>query len=133
MEIIYVANDGVQFDNKEECIRYERFADANKIGRRLRFFNADRRELLCEDPLKNFEDCSYVFIADNEALEFLNAMTEKDYWCDKPTHCGLFYYDDNDEAFYNVDTKISDLKAEIAEYEKLVLRCNSGLPYFGES
>lgn len=133
MEIIYVANDGVQFNNKDECIRYERFAEANKVGRKLRFFNADCRELLCENPLKNFEDCYYVFIANEEALEFLDTMTEGTYWCDKPTHCGLFYYDENNEAFCDVNVKISDLKKEIAEYEKLILRCNSGLPYSGES
>ena len=79
----------------------------------------------------DFEDCFYVYIADDEALEFLKQMTEGDYWCDVPTHCGLFYYNGDEETFYDLREKISKLKSEIAGYEDLAMRCSIQAPYWG--
>lgn len=133
MEIIYVANDGKKFSTEDECVRYERFTQSCKLGHKLRFFNVDFRELLSGDPHADFEDCFYVYVADEEALEFLRAMTEGDYWCDIPTYCGLFYYNEQDEAFYNLGEKISKLKSEVAQYEDLAMRCNIQAPYWGKT
>ena len=133
MEIVYVANDGKKFATENECLCYERFLESSRLGHKLRFFNSDFREVLSGDPRKDFEDCFYVYVQDQEALKFLEQMTEGDYWCNIPTYCGLFYYDEKDEAFYNLGERISKLKAEVAEYEKLAMRCNIGAPYWGES
>ena len=133
MKVVYVADDGKHFETENECIRYERLAEASKIGHKLRFFNMNFRELLSGDPRLDFEACAYLYVQDQEALNFLTKMSEGDYWCDLPTHCGLFYYDETDEAFYDLGEKISKLKIELAEYEKLALRCNIGAPYWGKS
>ena len=74
-KIIYVADDGVKFEDERECEAYEFRQKASKFGRHLRLWDEDMKPL---DPTEEdaLEDAYYIYADTPEARAFINKHLE---------------------------------------------------------
>lgn len=101
-EIIkYVANDGTEFEDEDECLDYERktlFADFSNGG--LRAFNSNKKELSVENytEVESLLDDSWFLIIPNKVKdEFAEAVRDED-WNSTLPDC--IYSSKDDENFF---------------------------------
>ena len=70
-KIIYVADDGKEFEDKPECEAYEFRQKANKLGKHLRLWDEDFNRL-CTISEGALEDAYYIYVGTPEARDFVN-------------------------------------------------------------
>ena len=109
---MYIANDGEEFETKEECEQYEHRFDKSKS---IIFFDDEFKILLDEDMYSRFEDTFYMFISNAEdAKEFLNFFGNE-MGCHVPddeliVENTIVAYDDEDYYWFNLTQKIKKLQ-----------------------
>ena len=111
-KIIYVADDGEEFETKEECEQYERrFEKAWSID----FFDGNFNNLNKEqDMASKLEKTFYMFIKNAEAAkEFFN-IAGWEIGCSVPTEDlvedkTIIAYDESDYCWYNLTKKLEEL------------------------
>jgi len=110
--IKYVAEDGTEFEDEDECLDYEKgmlLADFSSRG--LRAFDDNKRELPIEDYIEigSLLDDSWFFIISNAIKdEFAKVMRDEDWWYSF-SYCinnseddeNLFYWDENADFWKN--------------------------------
>jgi len=112
----YIAQDGAEFETKEECEQYERRYEK---GKSIIFFDEKSNNLWDEeDWYKKFEDTFYMFICNAEDAKdffhfFGNEMGAHVPDDDLLVENTIVAYDDDDYDWYNLTEKIEKLsKAE---------------------
>ena len=70
-KIIYVADDGVEFECEENCRAYERSLLVDNLGNHLRLWDEDMNPI---DPKKEdaIQDAYFIYTDTPEAREFVN-------------------------------------------------------------
>lgn len=120
-EIIkYVANDGTEFEDEDECLDYERktlLVDFSNRG--LRAFNGCKQELSVEvyTDVENLLDSSGFLIIPNRVKdEFSDAIRDYDYnsflsYCidESEEDENLFYWDDQEDCWKNYKYELAKL------------------------
>lgn len=107
-KIIYVADDGEEFENRANCEAYEFRQKVGKLGKHLRLWDEDF-DRLCTINEDTLEDAYYIYADTPEAREFVNeyleGLFEEVGW--SATFVG--YIDDNWcdlENLYNMISKV---------------------------
>lgn len=113
-KIIYIAEDGEEFETLDECLKYEKQRDASGA---VLMFAANRLPITDADSITAFEDSNYLYIIDAEkAKAFFNYVS--DAYClatpnlEEVEDHALFAYDcDNScQGYINVNDKIAELE-----------------------
>ena len=120
MEIIYKANDGTIFYDAPECEEYERKCTVAKVKDSLIWLDADRKVV----PLENldFDPVFYFKATSKEAIDFMYQVLE-DNNCDLDGdviegHI-IYFWDNSEEMFVSINTRIWELQEQIALYRQL--------------
>ena len=74
-KIIYVADDGVEFEDERECEAHEFRQKASKFGKNLRLWDEDMNRL-CTINEGALVDAYYIYAGTPEAREFVNKYLE---------------------------------------------------------
>lgn len=115
----YIANDGTEFDSKEECIEYEnRFSSiVDKI-----IFIQDQKIL---DPKKTSmqyccDECTAIYVPYEEDIEAISQMFDS-FHIENPFdychHSGIHYYDD---CWHCLDEEIEKLTSQKEFFMNLI-------------
>ena len=114
--IIYRANDGTDFGDEYDCLKYE-FEQNVKNGEWTLLDN--KFKILDNAKPKSYEDCWYIFLPTEKVAEALmNAWDEDMIGCYIPRFLrkcdfnpGLWAYDESEEDWYHVGTRINEYQA----------------------
>ena len=117
-KITYIAADGKEFDEKDECIEYETAC----MIKGLHFYDDDKKPVLVHsDNFNRFCTVYYVQAESKEALDALNKLCEIngydiiDYEELNTEYDDLFYWSDDDDAWHSLRNDIKELK-DLAEH-----------------
>lgn len=124
MKILYIADDGTQFHDEDECLAYEnRINKWSKITK-SRFWDVMRVPMTVEQWLDDPENCDYMEVANNEEaaliLDYLrNEIGLCHPWPDlhvAPT-AGRYYYSHDDDAWHRPDAELAALTQIMETFE----------------
>lgn len=113
-KIIYIAEDGEEFETSDECLKYEKQRDASGA---ILMFSTNRLPITDADSITAFEDASYLYIIDAEkAKVFFNYVS--DAYClatpnleEVKDHALFAYdYDNSCQSYIDVNDKIAELE-----------------------
>ena len=99
----YIAFDGKEFDNAEECKEYE--SDFEKIATHIRVYDEEFNELTAEMTEKT-DDVVYLNVLDDGGVEIWNSICRGG---EEISSAGMYYYDFADEEFIDINNKINVL------------------------
>lgn len=114
----YVANDGTQFDDEEECYQYEVDLIAQEINARgmVKMYDSKQNVLDIAD-IQSYEECYYVWVGDDLACDELYKIwdaiecgfEQPNFW----HKTGLWMY--KDEDWLNVQDLIDEYQQLLEE------------------
>ena len=113
----YIAHDGTEFDNEDDC-RYYEVIEGMKTIKGVKFFFEDGKEITNYSGLEDLLDRScFIKITDeNDFDNFEEMVYEKlgcsywaDGWCSLRGETGVFYYDEDFERWMSWDEQYDKL------------------------
>ena len=123
-KVIYTAEDGKEFTNKEECLQYE----TEKMLKDLHFYDDNRNPIPIpvDDFDRLFKMVYYVQAESIEALDKLNELCDN-YGYDpipyedlRANYDDLFCYSDAEEIWHSLRNDLKELK-ELADFFQVSL------------
>ena len=123
---IYIAFDGKEFEDENECRKHESKELQDKYGKDLLVYDNKNNELIpISDDYRLSQDSAYVICKSKEALNFLN-KTFGDNGVNKIYYEGnfpaSFYYDFNTDEWKEIEHRIKELQDEIDMLSKYVVK-----------
>lgn len=113
-KIIYIAEDGEEFDTSDECLKYEKKRDVHDA---VIMFAGNRLPITDTDSVTAFEDSNYLYILDAEKAKAFFEYVSEAYCLATPNleevedHALFAYdYDHSCQSYIDVDDKIADLE-----------------------
>ena len=113
-KIIYIAEDGEEFDTSDECLKYEKKRDVHNA---VIMFAGNRLPITDTDSVTAFEDSNYLYIIDAEKAKAFFEYVSDAYCLATPNleevedHALFAYdYDHSCQSYIDVDGKIADLE-----------------------
>ena len=108
---IYVADDGTEFRDEEECRLYE---DSKRDYSAVRFFDVEREEINPNAYIIDclYSDANYLVIEDAERAQELFAYLYETYGFELPKEYqtgDVLAFDEDDGAWYDLVKKIDEL------------------------
>ena len=113
---LYVANDGTEFEDEEECLTYETAQTAKTLKGKVALLDADFK-VIPLDILEEWDKAYFIFVKDVSALHELRDVWDWDLTGLYPPEflngdtAGLFAYDDDADAWYHMGTRLQCLQA----------------------
>lgn len=113
---LYVADDGTEFEDEEECLRYETGCKAQGLKGRVVLLDENFRSLSLSD-LNQWENAWFIYAKDIQALRDLSDVWDWDLtgmraprflFADTP---GLFAYDEIIDEWYHVGTRLQEIQS----------------------
>lgn len=129
-KIIYVAIDGVEFDNEKECIEYENSLRMNGLCKSTLFLNG-QFEIMNFQTL-NPEQVFYIYVNNDDDKKAIDEYFTNN-WCSSPFaedfyqntnlfDCsGWFYYDTKDDEWKHFETEVQVYKDMEINFAKIML------------
>lgn len=109
MQIKYQSDDGKLFDSQKECEEYENAST---------YFCFNYKFKLMENPTKDFlqqvkiiNQAKYIVVVSQKGVDALKHVYSES----SITNVGLYYWNDDMDAWYNLDMQIEDLYQELHE------------------
>ena len=125
-KIIYIAFDGKEFEDENECRKHESKELQDKYGKDLLVYDNKNNELIpISDDYRLSQDSAYVICKSKEALNFLNKtfgdnrVNNIDYNGNFPAS---FYYDFNTDEWKEIEHRIKELQDEIDMLSKYIVK-----------
>lgn len=121
----YIAFDGKEFEDYNECERYEDKELQDKYGKDLLVYNNNGTLLPFNNDYCLSQDSVYVVCKSKEALNFLNKMFDDnrvnniDYDDNFPAS---FYYDFTTDKWKEIIHRIKELQDEIDMLSKYIVK-----------
>lgn len=125
---LYVAEDGTEFEDEEECLVYETAQTVKTLKGKVALLDADFK-VIPLDILEKWDRAYFIFVKDVSALHELRDVWGWDLTGLYPPDflngdtAGLFAYDDDADAWYHMGTRIQGLQA-IADMAMSVINNN---------
>ena len=111
-KITYIAFDGKEFADEDECLEYEAELNFGAFKGHVFLFDSERKPM--PFSLANFEACFYVSINDDRAAaSFVTAMEAEGY-SELPRAKGVYEYNTRKDRWENLHEKFANL-AELIE------------------
>ena len=117
-KITYIAFDGSEFADEDECIDYENELNFRAFKDHVFLFDDERK--LMPFSLANFEACFYVSINDDRAAASFVAAMEAEGYTELPRAKGVYEYNARKDEWDDLHEKLADLTElieELAAYE----------------
>ena len=122
---VYIAFDGEEFEDENECERYESKELQNKYGKDLLVYNEDGELIPFNNDYRLSQDSAYVVCKSEEALNYLN-KTFNDNRVNKIDYNGKFpvsfYYDFMTDKWEKIAPRIKELQDEIDMLNKYIVK-----------
>ena len=122
---VYIAFDGEEFEDYNECERYESKELQDKYGKDLLVYNEDGELIPFNNDYRLSKDSAYVVCKSEEALNYLN-KTFNDNRVNKIDYNGKFpvsfYYDFMTDKWKEIATHIKELQDEIDMLSKYIVK-----------
>lgn len=113
-KIIYIAEDGEEFETSDECLKYEKKRDVHDA---VIMFDSNRLPIVDTDSVTAFEDSSYLYILDAERAKAFFDYVSDAYGQATPNleevedHALFAYdYDHSCQTYIDVNDKIAELE-----------------------
>jgi hypothetical protein len=122
---IYIAFDGKEFEDYNECERYESKELQDKYGKDLLVYDEKDKLLSLDDDYHLSQDGTYVVCESEEALNFLNKtfgdnrVNNIDYNGNFPAS---FYYNFETDEWEEIAPHIKELQDEIDMLSKYIVK-----------
>lgn len=113
---LYVADDGTEFEDEQECMAYEAGQNAKMLKRQVVLL-AENFQPIPLDNLSEWENAWYIFVKDLPALHALRNAWDWDLTGLYPPDflngdtAGLFAYDGDDDEWYHVGARLQMLQS----------------------
>ena len=129
-KIIYVAIDGVEFDNEQECMKYEGSLRANSLSKTTLFLN-EQFEIMNIQTL-NPEQVFYIYVDNDDDKKAIDEYFSN-HWCSNPfakdycqyvdlsDYSGWFYYDTEKDEWKHFETEVQVYKDMENNFTKIML------------
>lgn len=113
----YIADDGTEFEDYDECEEYERKQALSTQLTESKFWDMNGNRMTIANWLRDPEDCDFMEIANNqEAMLVYKYLREDVGLChpweqwrtDAPTK-GRYYYCRKDESWHNFETDHAEI------------------------
>ena len=123
---VYIAFDGKEFEDENECRKHESKELQDKYGKDLLVYDNKNNELIpISDDYRLSQDSAYVICKSKEALNFLN-KTFDDNGANNIDYDGKFpasfYYDFTTDEWKEIEYRIKELQDEIDMLSKYVVK-----------
>ena len=122
---IYIAFDGKEFEDENECERYESKELEDKYGKDLLVYDNNGKLLPFNNDYYLSQNSVYVVCKSEEALNFLN-KTFNDNRVNKIDYNGnfpaSFYYDFMTDKWEEIAPRIKELQDEIDMLNKYIVK-----------
>lgn len=112
--IIYIAEDGEEFETSDECLKYEKQRDVHDA---IIMFASNRLPITDADSITAFEDAQYLYILNEERAKAFFGAIKDDYSyaipeLDKVTNFSLYAYEEDrsGQSYVDLDDKIAELE-----------------------
>ena len=121
---IYIAFDGKEFDDKDECVEYESLAKAKEIGDDLLLYDKNGNRIKTIN-YTSAEKIDYIIVKSKKAYDYLE---EQMYNCglDYPSFSGKLpiysYYSYDKTKWCDIKDKIEDLQEELDRLNKYLIK-----------
>lgn len=99
----YIAFDGKEFDNAEECKAYE--TNFEDLASHIRVYDEEFNELTSEIVERNI-DVIYLDVCDDKGVEIWNNTCKSN---EKISSPAMYYYDFSEDEFVKINDKIDEL------------------------
>ena len=122
---VYIAFDGNEFEDENECERYESKELQDKYGKDLLVYDEEDKLLSLDDDYHLSQDGTYVVCKSEEALNFLNKtfgdnrVNNIDYNGNFPAS---FYYNFETDEWEEIAPHIKELQDEIDMLSKYIVK-----------
>ena len=122
---VYIAFDGKEFDDENECERYASKELQDKYGKDLLVYDEEDKLLSLDDDYHLSQDGTYVVCKSEEALNFLNKtfgdnrVNNIDYNGNFPAS---FYYNFETDEWKEIAPRIKELQDEIDMLSKYIVK-----------
>lgn len=113
---LYVANDGTEFEDEQECLAYETAQTAKTLKGKVVLLDADFK-VIPLDILEEWDKAYFIFVKDVSALHELRAVWDWDLTGLYPPDflfedtAGLFAYDEDYDSWYHMGTRIQEIQS----------------------
>ena len=113
---LYVADDGTEFEDEEECLRYEAGKQAKELKGRVVLLDNLFRPIPLPD-LSQWENAYFIYAKDIQALRDLSDVWDWDLvgispprflFADTP---GLFAHDEIIDEWYHIGTRLQEIQS----------------------
>ena len=111
---IYVADDGTEFEDEEECLRHEAGCRAKGL-KGIALLDENFRPIPLSD-LSQWENAWFIYAKDIQALRDLSDVWDWDLTGMSPPHflfedkAGLFSFDEDQDKWYHMGTRIQAIQ-----------------------
>ena len=112
---LYVADDGTEFEDEEECLRHEAGCQAKELKGRVVLLDENFRLIPLSD-LSQWENAWFIYAKDIQALKDLSDVWDWDLTGMSPPHflfedkAGLFSFDEDQDKWYHMGTRIQAIQ-----------------------
>lgn len=113
----YIADDGTEFDDYEECVDYEKKLEMDELKEEVIALDKDGKPV---DDFRDVDEIFYLCISSNDAAHQLDDLWDTGWpWSSDSTRCvafpkaGRFLYDIDADRWIDID----DIKEKIKEAE----------------
>lgn len=100
----YVADDGKEFEDEEECLEYEQLQKLASIDRQ--FLMLDARFNKVENPVRDFDEVVYIYVWTDEAAKKLHEVLGREWpdpWDYYHTTAGVWFMCEERDRWILVD------------------------------
>ena len=121
---IYIAFDGKEFEDENECERYESKELQDKYGESLFVYDKDGKKISLDEDYHLCQYSQYITCKTKEALDYLNKIFDGyvntiDYNGKFPVS---FYYDFTADRWREIAPHIKELQKEIDMLSKYIVK-----------
>ena len=122
---LYIADDGTEFEDEEECLRHETGCRAQKLKGQVTLLDENFRLIPLSD-LGQWENAWFIYAKDIQALRDLSDVWDWDLtgmraprflFADTP---GLFAYDETIDEWYHVGTRLQEIQSIADKAMKII-------------
>ena len=121
---IYIAFDGKEFDDENECERYESKELQDKYGESLFVYDKDGKKISLDEDYHLCQYSQYITCKTKEAFDYLNEIFDNcvntiDYDGKFPAS---FYYNFETNEWEDIEHHIKELQDEIDMLSKYIVK-----------
>ena len=122
---LYIAEDGTEFEDEEECLRHEAGCHAKELSGQVVLLDDVFKPIPLSD-LSQWENAYFIYAKDVQALRDLSVTWDWDLvgispprflFADKP---GLFAYDGTIDEWYHMGTRLQEIQSDADRAMKII-------------